>query len=251
MPPSRVINLEELEQYFNVPEKQVAKSLGVCLTSLKKLCRMHGIHRWPYRKLKSIEKKIHRIVQNTTSEDDISAAQSKLQRLVDEKRKFPFAGQPSSPYGGRKSGSSSSPQNVGNGEFLWSDSSSCSSPAPSSLMGNSSSVPMFAARMQEVGSINEHHMRLSQMQHGFDDFGSSDYSSNSDSCSFSSFDDFGGQPDDTVEDSITYAPFSMLSAADNIFDSSVPVDPFSGSYSSYDMFSYEPHQAFVEDIAAC
>ena len=83
MPNPRTITLEELEQYFNIPEKQVAKNLGVCLTSLKKLCRHHGIHRWPYRKLKSIEKKIHRIRQNSSSFDDQSMAQTKLMVLVE------------------------------------------------------------------------------------------------------------------------------------------------------------------------
>jgi len=108
MPNQRTITLEELEQYFNVPEKQVAKNLGVCLTSLKKLCRHHGIHRWPYRKLKSIEKKIHRIRQNTSSFDNQSVAQTKLMVLVEERQRFPFMGKPSGSYGGRRSSSSSS-----------------------------------------------------------------------------------------------------------------------------------------------
>ena len=43
-------------QFFHLPEKAVAKELGICLTSLKKLCRSYGITRWPFRKLKSISR---------------------------------------------------------------------------------------------------------------------------------------------------------------------------------------------------
>lgn len=51
MPTQRAIEMEELSQYFKMPEKAVAKHLGICLTSLKKICRQNGIHRWPYRKV--------------------------------------------------------------------------------------------------------------------------------------------------------------------------------------------------------
>jgi hypothetical protein len=47
----RPIELQELSKYFNMPEKAVAKTLGICLTSLKKLARQNGITRWPYRKV--------------------------------------------------------------------------------------------------------------------------------------------------------------------------------------------------------
>jgi len=48
---SRVINVEEIRKYFRLPEKEVAKQMGVCLTSLNKICRAHCIFRWPYRKV--------------------------------------------------------------------------------------------------------------------------------------------------------------------------------------------------------
>lgn len=52
MPTHRVVTMDELTQYLHLPEKAVAKQLGICLTSLKKLCRQHGITRWPYRKVR-------------------------------------------------------------------------------------------------------------------------------------------------------------------------------------------------------
>jgi hypothetical protein len=46
------MTLQTLSAYFHRPEMEVAKDLGCCLTSLKKLCRLHGIMRWPYRKVR-------------------------------------------------------------------------------------------------------------------------------------------------------------------------------------------------------
>ena len=60
MPPS-AITLEELSDYFHMPEKQVAQQMGICLTSLKKICRAHGITRWPFRKLKSLERTMKKV----------------------------------------------------------------------------------------------------------------------------------------------------------------------------------------------
>ncbi|EKX30979.1 hypothetical protein GUITHDRAFT_83535 [Guillardia theta CCMP2712] len=53
MPTQRTVDLtmQELSKYFKMPEKAVAKELGICLTSLKKVCRQNGINRWPYRKV--------------------------------------------------------------------------------------------------------------------------------------------------------------------------------------------------------
>ena len=92
--------LDELSKYFHLPEKAVAKELGICLTSLKKLCRSYGtfrlkvnlclrtallrnesyilcacslagifapllryvgITRWPFRKLKSLERTMRKV----------------------------------------------------------------------------------------------------------------------------------------------------------------------------------------------
>ena len=47
-------DVTDLSIYFQMPEKVVAKELGICLTSLKKLCRQQGINRWPYRKVGNV-----------------------------------------------------------------------------------------------------------------------------------------------------------------------------------------------------
>lgn len=66
MPPV-TITLEELSEYFHLPEKKVAAQLGMCLTSLKKICRGHGITRWPFRKLKSLERTMQKMKEDNNS----------------------------------------------------------------------------------------------------------------------------------------------------------------------------------------
>mmetsp|Transcript_33904 Transcript_33904/g.76224 ORF Transcript_33904/g.76224 Transcript_33904/m.76224 type:complete len:348 (-) Transcript_33904:48-1091(-) len=60
MPPTP-ITIDQLSNYFHLPEKQVAAELGMCLTSLKKICRAQGILRWPFRKLKSLERTLKKV----------------------------------------------------------------------------------------------------------------------------------------------------------------------------------------------
>jgi len=55
------ITIEELSQHFHLPLKDASKQLGLSTTAIKKLCRDHGIKRWPQRKIKSFNRQLEQL----------------------------------------------------------------------------------------------------------------------------------------------------------------------------------------------
>ncbi|KAL6000678.1 hypothetical protein ACLOJK_006404 [Asimina triloba] len=58
---TRKLKLKDLVGHFHLPIQAAAKKLSVCSTVLKKICRRNGLRRWPYRKVKSLDRRIREL----------------------------------------------------------------------------------------------------------------------------------------------------------------------------------------------
>jgi len=85
--PSSGICFQDLQSNFDQPLAVVARKLNVCTTFFKKMCRHFGIKRWPFRKLKSLEKKAAMLEAKGTSVKS-SALLAQCQRQLAQTRAF-------------------------------------------------------------------------------------------------------------------------------------------------------------------
>ena len=58
------ISLTDLQRQFDRPIVDAARYFGICESILKRVCRRHGIPKWPQRSIRSLKRKIAALEEN-------------------------------------------------------------------------------------------------------------------------------------------------------------------------------------------
>ena len=77
--PGPELSLSDLSKYYHLPAIHAAPLLGICISSLKRICRKKGLERWPYRKVSALDTMIHTLEEYTTEPEAVTELE-KLQQ---------------------------------------------------------------------------------------------------------------------------------------------------------------------------
>ncbi|KAH7839556.1 hypothetical protein Vadar_005713 [Vaccinium darrowii] len=85
-----LVTIENLQQHFGHRREDVARSLGVSVSTMKRICRQHGIKRWPYRQnggaMKQLDSDQPPMDEVNNGRSSIGAEHSKLDVTFSEER---------------------------------------------------------------------------------------------------------------------------------------------------------------------
>ena len=82
------ITQEELSSCFHLPSEAACRKLGIGLTVLKRQCRKYGINRWPFRKMKSLDRLITNVQAGISPGDQNKLLVKSVEELEDQKRRM-------------------------------------------------------------------------------------------------------------------------------------------------------------------
>ena len=86
--PASEITQEELSSCFHLPSEAACRKLGIGLTVLKRQCRKFGIKRWPFRKMKSLDRLITNVQAGISPGDQNRALVKSVEELEEQKRRM-------------------------------------------------------------------------------------------------------------------------------------------------------------------
>ena len=82
------ITQEELSSCFHLPSEAACRKLGIGLTVLKRQCRRFGIKRWPFRKMKSLDRLITNVQAGISPGDQNRTLVKSVEELEEQKRRM-------------------------------------------------------------------------------------------------------------------------------------------------------------------
>ena len=82
------ITLSDLQSQFDQPIVIAAKHFGVCVSILKRVCRRHGISKWPQRAIRGLKRQIAILEDNVSMIDDPHHRASIEQELRDRRHRL-------------------------------------------------------------------------------------------------------------------------------------------------------------------